>query len=80
MREQWIPGALLPNYQERLGTRLLHHQGEFQHKNCTLGSLNDSDHDVVGRFFVGHSQGSVRLIIYIIYFTLRGTIFPIPGV
>ena len=22
MREQWIPGALLPNYQERLGTRL----------------------------------------------------------
>ena len=45
----------------------LHHQGEFQHKNCTLGSLNDSDHDGVGRFFVGHSQGSVRLIIYIIY-------------
>ena len=22
MREQWIPGALLPNYQERMGTRL----------------------------------------------------------
>ena len=44
----------------------LHHQDEFQHKNCTLGSLNDSDHDGVGRFFVGHSQGSVRLIIYII--------------
>ena len=43
----------------------LHHQGEFQHKNCTLGSLNDSDHDGVGRFFVGHSQGSVRLIIYL---------------
>ena len=43
----------------------LHHQGEFQPKNCTLGSLNDSDHDGVGRFFVGHSQGSVRLIIYI---------------
>ena len=62
----------------------LHHQGEFQHKNCTLGSLNYSDHDGVGRFFVGHSQGSVRLIIlyYIIldYIILRGTIFPIPGV
>ena len=43
----------------------LHHQGEFQHKNCTLGSLNDSDHDGVGRFFVGHSQGSVRLFIYL---------------
>ena len=41
----------------------LHHQGEFQHKNCTLGSLNNSDHDGVGRFFVGHSQGSVRLVI-----------------
>ena len=52
----------------------LHHQGEFQHKNCTLGSLNDSDYDGVGRFFVGHSQGSVRL------FTLRDTIFPIPRV
>ena len=45
----------------------LHHQGEFQHKNCTLGSLNDSDHDGVGRFFVGHSQGSVRLFIYLHY-------------
>ena len=47
----------------------LHHQGEFQHKNCTLGSRNDRDHDGVGRFFVGHSQGSVRLIIYVIYIT-----------
>ena len=25
MREQWIPGALLPNYQEHLGTRLCGH-------------------------------------------------------
>ena len=74
----------------------LHHQDEFQHKNCTLGSLNDSDHDGVGRFFVGHSQGSVRLIIYILYlhcitrhnfsptrsviYYLRSTIFPLPGV
>ena len=47
----------------------LHHQGEFQHKNCTLGSLNDSDQDGVGRFFVGHSQGSVRLFIYLHYIT-----------
>ena len=39
----------------------LHHQGEFQHQNCTLGSLHDSDHDDVVRFFVGHSQGSERL-------------------
>ena len=51
---------------ERQRYRLyLHHQGEFQHKNCTLGSLNDSNHDGVGRFFVGHSQGSVRLFIYL---------------
>ena len=47
----------------------LHNQGEFQHKNCTLGSLNDSDHDGVGRFFVGYSQDSVRLFIYL--FTLH---------
>ena len=49
----------------------LHHQGEFQHKNCTLGSLNDSDHDGVGRFFVGHSQGSVRLFIYLFIYITR---------
>ena len=24
----------------------LHHQGEFQNENCTLGSLHDSDHDL----------------------------------
>ena len=34
----------------------LHHQGEFQYQNCTVGSLHDSDHDGVGRFFVGHSE------------------------
>ena len=33
----------------------LQHQGEFQHINCMLWSLHDSDHDSVGRFFVGHS-------------------------
>ena len=41
----------------------LHHQREFQNQNCTLGSLHDSDHDGVVRIFVGHSQGSQRLII-----------------
>ena len=56
----------------------LHHQGEFQHKNCTLGSLNDSDHDGVGRFFVGHSQGSVRLIIYIMRHNFSPTRSVIP--
>ena len=29
MREQWIPGALLPNYQERMGTRLISHLHEL---------------------------------------------------
>ena len=33
----------------------LHHQGEFQHKNCTLGSLHDSDDEGVDRIFVGYS-------------------------
>ena len=57
----------------------LHHQGEFQHKNCMLGSLNDSDHDGVGRFFVGHSQGSVRLYNYLFIYITRHN-FPIPEV
>ena len=26
---------------------------EFQHQNCTVGSLHDSDHDSVVRIFVG---------------------------
>ena len=33
----------------------LHHQGEFQHQNCTVGSLHESDDDDVFRIFVGHS-------------------------
>ena len=36
-------------------TKMLQHQGEFQHQNCMLGSLHDSDHDGVGKFFAGHS-------------------------
>ena len=46
--EQWRPMAR----QKRL---YLHHQGEFQHENCMLGSLHDSDYDDVVRIFVGLS-------------------------
>ena len=38
----------------------LHHQGEFQHQNCTVGTVHDSDHEV--RIFVGHSYHSNELI------------------
>ena len=41
-----------PARQKRL---YLHHQGEFENQNCTLGSLHDSDDDGVVRIFVGHS-------------------------
>ena len=33
----------------------LHHQGEFQHQNCTRGSLHDSDHEDVVRILAGLS-------------------------
>ena len=33
----------------------LHHQGEFQHQNCTVRPVHDSDHDGVVRIFAGHS-------------------------
>ena len=56
----------------------LHHQGEFQHQNCTVGTVHDSDHDGVVRIFVRHSCHLNELFTLIIY--LRGTIFPIPGV
>ena len=46
--EQWLPTAR----QKRL---YLHHQGEFQHQNYTLGSLHDSDHENVVRILVGLS-------------------------
>ena len=52
---------------------------EFDTLFLLLYTLDDSDHDNVVRFFVGHSQGSERLIIYITL-RLRGTIFPLPGV
>ena len=49
--EQWRPTA----QQKRL---YLHHQGEFQHQNCTVGTVHDSDHEGVVRIFVRHSYHS----------------------
>ena len=48
----------------------LHHQGEFQRQNCTVGTVHDSDHDGVVRIFVRHSchlNELFTLIILIIY-------------
>ena len=42
----------------------LHHQGEFQHQNCTVGTVHDSDHEGVVRIFVGHSYHSNELFNY----------------
>ena len=67
--EQWRPTT----QQKHL---YLHNQGEFQHQNCTVVSLHDSDHDGVVRIFVRHPNHSNGL--FIIY--LCGTIFPQPGV
>ena len=44
----------------------LHHQGEFQHQNCTVGTVHDSDHEGVVRIFVGHSYHSNELFTLII--------------
>ena len=41
----------------------LHHQGVFQHQNCTVGTVHDSDHEGVVRIFVGHSYHSNELFI-----------------
>ena len=43
-----------------------HYQGEYQHQNCTVESLHDSDHDGVGRIFVRHSYHSNELFTVII--------------
>ena len=43
---------------KRLYISLYHqNEGDFQHKNCTVGSLvlHDSDHDGAVRLFVRHS-------------------------
>ena len=45
----------------------LHHQGEFQHQNCTVGTVHDSDHNGVVRIFVRHSCHLNELFILIIY-------------
>ena len=45
----------------------LHHQGEFQHQNCTVGTVHESDHDGVVRIFVRHSCHSNELFILINY-------------
>ena len=60
----------------------LHHQGEFQHQNCTVGTVHDSDHEGVYSQNLRRPFLSLERVIYIIlyYITLRGTIFPIPGV
>ena len=46
----------------------LHHQGEFQLQNCTVGTVHDSDHEGVVRIFVRHSYHSNELftLYYII--------------
>ena len=41
----------------------LHHQGVFQHQNCTVRTVHDSDHKGVVRIFVGHSYHSNELFI-----------------
>ena len=48
----------------------LHHQGEVQHQNCTVGTVHDSDHDGVVRIFVRHSCHWNELFILIIYAAL----------
>ena len=32
----------------------LQHHGEFQHQNCSVRTVHDSDHDGVVRIFAGH--------------------------
>ena len=63
--EQWRPTA----QQKRL---YLHHQGEFQHQNCTVGTVHDSDHEGVVRIFVRHSYHSNEL--FTLYYITRHNI------
>jgi len=51
-------------------TKALQHQGEY-----VFGLAHDSDHKGIVRIFVGLSSQTL-----IIYMTLDGTIFIIPGV
>ena len=50
----------------------LHHQGEFQHQNCTVGTVHDSDHDGVVRIFVSHSCHWNELFTLIILINYEG--------
>ena len=43
-------------------TKVLVSPGEFQHQNCTVGTVHDSDHDDVVRILVHHSCHSNELI------------------
>ena len=63
--EQWRPTA----QQKRL---YLHHQGEFQHQNCTVGTVHESDHEGVVRISVRHSYHSNELFIYYIALYYEG--------
>ena len=47
----------------------LHHQGEFQLQNCTVGTVHDSDHEGVVRIFVRHSYHSNEL--FTLYYITR---------
>ena len=49
----------------------LHHQGEFQHQNCTVGTVHDSDREGVVKIFVRHSYHSNEL-----YYITRHNFFP----
>ena len=44
---------------------VLHHQVEFQHQNCTVETVHDSDHEGVVRIFVRHSYHSNELFTLI---------------
>ena len=62
--EQWRPTA----QQKHM---YLHHQGEFQYQNCTVGTVHDSDHEGVVRIFLRRSYHSNELFI-LYYIGLRG--------
>ena len=47
----------------------LHQQGEFQHQNCTVGTVHDSDHEGALRIFVCLSLE--RVIYIILYYTAQ---------
>ena len=54
----------------------LQHQGEFQHQNCTVRTVHDSDHDGVVRIFAGHSQVVKRYLFTLFTLGSRGNRTP----